>query len=452
MNNQREIDRYEAMERAIDEEIEQEQQTLDYTENEEDYKKMQLLWQKQENIRESKEKYIAETLNITAMQTYYMMTGDKTIFNVAEVLKQVYTFFEKNTDIPIEKIIETINDNIYSIDIIEETERNAIASYGAKTKTLTISPEVIYSGKLKTTLQHEFTHLLGTKIMKNKTISGYDMSDSPEMTYKLEKINKNPISRLIRKIFYKEQDNNVQFNEACVEIFANQDEKFKEYEAGNAKIYTNITSGYRYNANLVRQMLLARGISEKEMFNGLFDYKKANKVIGKFNKKIFRELSDGMNEIFALVNKEPYMYNELDERVDKLNIPNNISQDELNKIIEENSELKEIKSNILKCRDTQEKKIFVMEKLIIDKILVPRLQGMNEDEKRNILTEYSKYLMLSRDYLQEKTGFKIMGENSQSDKDKFIQGLQEESNIENDIRKPEKAANEKVQVMEDREY
>lgn len=446
MNNQREIDKYEAMEKAIEEQIENAQKTLDYTENEEDYKKMQLLWQKQEDIRELKEKYIAETLNIVAMQTYYMETGDKTIFDVAEVLKQVYTFFEKNTDIPIKKIIETINDNIYSIDIIDEMERNAIASYGAKTKALTISPEVIYSGELKTTLQHEFTHLLGTKIMKNKTISGYDVSDSPEMTNKLEKINKNPISRLIRKIFYKEQDNNVQFNEACVEIFANQDEKFEEYEAGNAKIYTNITSGYRYNANLVRQMLLARGISEKEMYNGLFDNKKANKVIGKFNKNIFRELSDGMNEIFALVNQESYMYHELDERVDELNVPNNIYKEELNKIIEENSELKEIKSNILKYRDTRKNKILTMEKLIIDRILIPRLQSMNEEEKRNSLTEYSKYLMLSRDYLQEKTGIKTMDDNFQCDRDKFIQGLQ----VENDKTKHEKTLNKNVQVLEDR--
>lgn len=62
MNNQRKIDRYEAMERAIDEQIEQAQKTLNYAENEEDYKKMQLLWQKQEDIRELKEKFIAETL------------------------------------------------------------------------------------------------------------------------------------------------------------------------------------------------------------------------------------------------------------------------------------------------------------------------------------------------------------------------------------------------------
>lgn len=450
MNNQREIDRYEVMERAIDEEIEQAQQTLDYAENEEDYKKMQLLWQKQEDIRELKEKYIAETLNITAMQTYYMMTGDKTIFDVAEVLKQVYTFFEKNTDIPIEKIIETINDNIYSIDIIEETERNAIASYGAKTKTLTISPEVIYSGKLKTTLQHEFTHLLGTKIMKNKTISGYDISDSPEMTNKLEKINKNPISRLIRKIFYKEQDNNVQFNEACVEIFANQDEKFEEYEAGNAKIYTNIISGYRYNANLVRQMLLARGTSEKEMFNGLFDYKKANKLIGKFNKKIFRELSDGMNETFELLNQKRGMWSKFDKKIDELNIANITSQDELNKIIEENTELKEIKRNILKNGDTMENKISTMEKMIIDKILLPRLSKINEDEKRNLLVEYSKFLMLSKDYLQEKTGIKIIDKNPNNERERFIQGLQVEPTSENDKAKPEKTLNETVQVLEDR--
>ena len=55
-----------------------------------------------------------------------------------------------------------------------------------------------------------------------------------------------------------------------------------------------------------------------------------------------------------------------------------------------------------------EQNISTMEKMIIDKILLPRLSKINEDEKRNLLAEYSKFLMLSKDYLQEKTGINVM--------------------------------------------
>lgn len=105
MNNQRKIDKYEAMERAIDEEIEQAQKELNWTENEKDYKKMQLLWKKQEDIIKLKEKYIAETLSIPAMQSYYFLSDDKRIFDVVDVLKQVYDFFEENTNIPRKKLL-----------------------------------------------------------------------------------------------------------------------------------------------------------------------------------------------------------------------------------------------------------------------------------------------------------------------------------------------------------
>ena len=97
-----------------------------------------------------------------------------------------------------------------------------------------------------------------------------------------------------------------------------------------------------------------------------------------------------------------------------------------------------------------EQNISTMEKMIIDKILLPRLSKINENEKKNFIAEYSKYLMLSRDYLQEKTGFKIMDENFQSDKDKFMQGLQVETSLENDKTKHEKTLNKNVQVLEDR--
>ena len=257
-------------------------------------------------------------------------------------------------------------------------------------------------------------------------VSGYNMSYSPEMINKLEIISKNPITKLVRKIFYKE-DNNVQFNEACVEIFSNQYEKFEQYEGEIAQIYTNIKSGYFYNANLVRQMLLAKGIPEKEMFEGLFNYRKANGLIGKFNKKTFRKISKGMDEIFELLNKKNDTWNELDDKIEELDIPDEI----LKEAIEENPELRKFKSDILRYRNITKNKISEMEELIIDKILIPSLQGMNEDKKQNILKEYAKFVMLSMEYLQEKTGIKITDENPGDDKEKIMKKLSAEQNSEN---------------------
>lgn len=450
MNNQREFDRYEAMERDIDEQIKHAQKILDYAENEEDYKKMQLLWQKQEDIRKLKEKYIAETLSIPAMQEYYFLSNDKRIFDVVDVLKQVYDFFEENTNIPREEIIKTIEKGLFSVDI-ENDEEGRIAYYNPERKELVLTPSSIYDGYLKSTLQHEFTHTLGTKkIGRNMIVSGYSKYPSSEISNKLDKINNNPVIRLTRKLLHKKENINYQveginreFTEACVDTFACQYDKYEEYKLGNIQLYTNLKSVYRYNANIVKQMLLARGIPQKDMFEGLFDYKKAKKLMKKFNKKVFKTLSSGMDKNSELFDKHMDLRSDINKRIDELGGLKNAPVEEIDK-------LKELSDDSHKHWDSMEKNISAMERLIIDKILLPRMKRMNDEEKRNILTEYSKYLMLSRDYLQEKTGFKIMDNNSQYDRDKFIQGLQVESNLENDDIKTEKNLNDNTQALEDR--
>ena len=458
MNNQREIDRYETMERAIDEEIEQAQKTLDYTESEEDYKKMQLLWQKQEDIRELKEKYIAETLTIPAMQSYYFQSNDKRIFDVVDVLKQVYDFFEENTNIPREKIINTIENTIFSIDI-EDEEKGRVAYYNPERKELSLTPSSIYDGYLKSTLQHEFTHVLGTKkIGKNMVISGYSKYPSLEVSNKLEKINNNPLIKFVRKLFHKKESVNYQkdginreFTEACVDTFACQYDEYKEYKLGNIQLYTNLKSSYRYNANLVKQMLLARGIPQKEMFDGLFDYTQAKKLIKKFDKKVFKALSSGMDKNSELFNKHYDIGSDVDIKLDELGVSNETSDEDYEKIVGSNADLKELLQNYNKTWNLMEQNISTMEKMIIDKILLPRLSKINEDEKRNLLAEYSKFLMFSKDYLQEKTGIKIMNDNPNNERDSFIQALQVAPNLSKDKSKTKETLNENIHVIEDTE-
>lgn len=458
MNNQREIDRYEAMERTIDEEIEQAQKTLDYTENEEDYKKMQLLWKKQEDIRELKEKYIAETLSIPAMQSYYFQSDDKRIFDVVDVLKQVYDFFEKNTNIPREEIINTIENGLFSIDF-ENEENGRVAYYNPERKELVFTPSSIYDGYLKSTLQHEFTHVLGTKkTEKNMMISGYSKYPSLEISNKLEKINNNPLIKFARKLFhkkesvsYQEDGINREFTEACVDTFACQYDEYKEYKLGNIQLYTNLKSSYRYNANLIKQMLLARGIPQKEMFDGLFDYTKAKKLMKKFDRKVFKALSSGMDKNSELFNKHYDIDSDIDKRLDELGVSNETSDEDFKKIVESNADLKELLQNYNKTWDLMEQNISTMEKMIIDKILLPRLSKINEDKKQNFIAEYSKFLMLSKDYLQEKTGIKIIDENPINERDSFMQGLQVAPSVSNDKSKTKKTLNENIQVIEDTE-
>lgn len=458
MNNQREIDRYEAMERKIDEQVEHAQKELNYMENEEEYKKMQLLWRKQEDIRLLKEKYIAETLTIPAMRSYYFESNDKRIFDVVDVLKQVYEFFEENTNIPREEIINTIENTIFSIDI-EDEENGRVAYYNPESKELVLTPSSIYDGYLKSNLQHEFTHVLGTKkTEKNMIISGYSKYPSLEISNKLEKVNNNPLIKFARKLFHKKESVNYQedginkeFTEACVDTFACQYDEYKEYKLGNIQLYTNLKSSYRYNANLVKQMLLARGIPQKEMFDGLFDYTKAKKLMKKFDKKVFKALSSGMDKNSELFNEHYDIDGNIDKRLDELGVSNETSNEDFKKIVESNADLKELLQNYNKTWNLREQNISTMEKMIIDKFLLPRLSKVHEDEKQSLISEYGKFLMLSKEYLQEKTGIKIIDDNSNNERDGFIQGLQVAPSLSNDKSKTKKTLNENIQSKEDTE-
>lgn len=290
-------------------------------------------------------------------------------------------------------------------------------------------------------------------------ISGYSKYPSLEISNKLEKINNNPLIQFARKLFhkkesvsYQEDGINREFTEACVDIFACQYNEYKEYKLGNIQLYTNLKSSYRYNANLVKQMLLAKGIPQKEMFDGLFDYTKAKKLMKKFGRKDFKALSSGMDKNSELFNKHYYDIDvEIDKKLDELGVSNETSDEDYKKIVESNADLKELLQIYNKTWNLMEQNISTMEKMIIDKILLPRSSKINEDEKKNLLVEYSKFLMLSRDYLQEKTGIKIIAENPNNERDSFIQGLQVATSLSNDKSKTKKTVHKNIQVIEDTE-
>ena len=46
------------------------------------------------------------------------------------------------------------------------------------------------------------------------------------------------------------------------------------------------------------------------------------------------------------------------------------------------------------------------ERMIIDKILLPRLKKMNASERQELLSEYDKFIISEREYFKEKTNYK----------------------------------------------
>ena len=109
-------------------------------------------------------------------------------------------------------------------------------------------------------------------------------------------------------MFNKQKKNN-QFNEACVEMFAHKDVPLQTKSTYSIWFFeknlnTNFSTGsfYIYNANFVREMIIAAGISEDELFKGLFDYKSSEKVMKKFGNKTFKTISNNMEKLYSKLN------------------------------------------------------------------------------------------------------------------------------------------------------
>ena len=217
---------------------------------------------------------------------------------------------------------------------------------------------------------HELTHLMGFEklklnLFKTRYVSGY---------------------KIIDKILWTHKVDNEGFNEAATQMFASYNNEYYKDDFLGYNIYTNQSedqSVYKININLIHQMIIAKGLTDNEVFRGLFNYNNAVEFMSKYDKTTFTELSQLMDIIyhntFKLSKTKNYMYNTADKNIDQL------IQDEVNATVE----LKMATKNA--------------EQKIINSILLPQLQNKSAEEKQKILAEYSKYLVSENEYFNQIT-------------------------------------------------
>ncbi|MBQ3414293.1 MAG: hypothetical protein IJH39_02890 [Clostridia bacterium] len=400
-----------------------------------------------------RENLINEKLNLSALRRSYEWAEDKDdrIFDVAEVMDEVFEFFEKNTKLTKDEVNNIVEKNLMEVAIYDEFKDNpyGIGFFDMAFGELAIKAKEI-KGDLKYLLRHEFTHLLGTKIHKNVKISGY--SKEPvhysENGTELSMVSSNTFLNSLKKLFSKnkiEEKQNEQFNEALVDMFASKDKEFKEYNMNSLigidmNIYSNLNRGscYIFNSNLVRQMIIARGVEEEKVFEGLFDEKCSKKVIKNFKPKIFKKISKSMDNINQYLTD--YM---------------NISDDLYEKHYEENDmefDYRERCSKEELEKENKEKNKFMneiskTERTIIDEILLPRIRKIGDKEKTKVLQDYSKFIINERDYFSKMTGFEFITKDTKKEENKFLENLK----IENTSKLYEIDESQKIGLEEDKD-
>ena len=294
---------------------------------------------------------------------------DKRVLKLIMPLRAAIDYISSHSNIPKEDIIEKVNEIISYIDIVKEYKDNPNGigyvdgfMFGLSLKEDVIDDEML----LYEFLRHELTHIMGetyiNKMFKKfpYKVSGYTLEDvfSEDETP------------------YKE---NEYFNESAVEMFVAQDDEFRVINAFGIDIYTNQYNDeglYSINGNLIRQMLLARGVSEEDLFCGLFDYNDAKRVIGRLDRSLFKRNFKRVSKNMDQIAEDILSITDVDEERDLV---------------------EGIKS-----------KIGETEMLIIDNFLCPSLRGFSEESRQEVLDNYYKVIMCERDYFATKTNYRAL--------------------------------------------
>ena len=294
---------------------------------------------------------------------------DKRVLKLIMPLRAAIDYIASHSNIPKEDIIEKVNEIISYIDIVKEYKDNPNGigyvdgfMFGLSLKEDVIDDEML----LYEFLRHELTHIMGetyiNKMFKKfpYKVSGYTLEDvfSEDETP------------------YKE---NEYFNESAVEMFVAQDDEFRVINAFGIDIYTNQYNDeglYSINGNLLRQMLLARGVSEEDLFCGLFDYNDAKRVIGRLDRSLFKRNFKRVSKNMDQIAEDILSITDVDEERDLV---------------------EGIKS-----------KIGETEMLIIDNFLCPSLRGLSEESRQEVLDNYYKVIMCERDYFATKTNYRAL--------------------------------------------
>ena len=294
---------------------------------------------------------------------------DKRVLKLIMPLRAAIDYISSHSNIPKEDIIEKVNEIISYIDIVKEYKDNPNGigyvdgfMFGLSLKEDVIDDEML----LYEFLRHELTHIMGetyiNKMFKKfpYKVSGYTLEDvfSEDETP------------------YKE---NEYFNESAVEMFVAQDDEFRVINAFGIDIYTNQYDDgglYSINGNLLRQMLLARSVSEEDLFCGLFDYNDAKRVIGRLDRSLFKRNFKRVSKNMDQIAEDILSITDVDEERDLV---------------------EGIKS-----------KIGETEMLIIDNFLCPSLRGLSEESRQEVLDNYYKVIMCERDYFATKTNYRAL--------------------------------------------
>lgn len=294
---------------------------------------------------------------------------DKRVLKLIMPLRAAIDYIASHSNIPKEDIIEKVNEIISYIDIVKEYKDNPNGigyvdgfMFGLSLKEDVIDDEML----LYEFLRHELTHIMGetyiNKMFKKfpYKVSGYTLEDvfSEDETP------------------YKE---NEYFNESAVEMFVAQDDEFRVINAFGIDIYTNQYNDeglYSINGNLLRQMLLARSVSEEDLFCGLFDYNDAKRVIGRLDRSLFKRNFKRVSKNMDQIAEDILSITDVDEERDLV---------------------EGIKS-----------KIGETEMLIIDNFLCPSLRGLSEESRQEVLDNYYKVIMCERDYFATKTNYRAL--------------------------------------------
>lgn len=314
---------------------------------------------------------------------------DKRVEGLVNAFYESISFIKEHTDLSEDEIKEKINSKILDIELVDEYEddTNQNGYLDNFFRTLSINKQILQQDAktIYEFLRHEITHMISGEYskkfwQKNSILfSGYMRED----VYNVE--------------LEKSKKENESFNDAVVEMFGHQDDEYKEEPGYGHTVYTNqdFNDGlYCINSNIISQMMLARGIDKNTLFKGLYDRKVARKVEKKFNRKVFMQLSKNMDSITNIIKK--YLYLESSR--------------------EEGSENQELNDRIEAEREKLLNKIRESERIVIIKILMPRLKWLSWEHVEQILAEYQKFLICEGDYFKQVTGYQILAKYKQSDK------------------------------------
>lgn len=304
-----------------------------------------------------------------AIEMYFI--EDTRALKLIKPFRKAVDYIESHSRLKREEILQRVNNIIHYIEIVKEykEEPNGVGFVDGLMGGLSLREDVLDDEEfLYKFLRHEMTHMMGERYVKRILcknpikISGYSVED----------------------VFTKKEEvpkENEYFNESTVEMFVAQDNEYRKIDVLGYEIYTNQNNDdglYTINSNLIRQMIIAKGIAEEKLFNGLFDYNFSKDIIKRINKGNifgpFKSISKNMDGIFKGVID---VYDKIDNNEDGS-----------------------------KEQERLDEKIHQTERIIIDKLLCPTIKKMDETERQQLLARYYPFIISEKEYFISKTNFR----------------------------------------------